>query len=250
MIYQPGKYLRLYYEGMGNVEYFAPPPNANAVDGANDGLSETANIAKLGQSVGAVGDPAQLTESREIPFEGNALFFGKDDGVSDIIGFDPTDGISISNAAGPAFRLFGFGINTNFVQLSAILAAIQVADSALNFNTPTGGVEPNISLLNFFYAFAWRHSTTSVEAFTWLDDVLILDTASNNITCTIQAPASMPGKKGVVKKKGTDANSITLNVATVGALIYGSSGGAATFVYSGPGESIEWFCDGQDIYII
>ena len=77
MIYQVGKYLRIFYEGMGNIFYEFPATAApNVLDAANDGLSTdlaTAKIAQLGQATGRAGDPAKLLENREIPLNGFAL---------------------------------------------------------------------------------------------------------------------------------------------------------------------------------
>lgn len=42
---------------------------------ANDGLSILSGVVKLGQLVGAVGNPAQLIESREIPLAGFNIFY-------------------------------------------------------------------------------------------------------------------------------------------------------------------------------
>jgi hypothetical protein len=73
MILQPDKYLRIFYEGLGNIYYDLPAAAApNVVDAANDGLSTdaaTAKIAQLGQTVGRLGNPAVLLENREIPFD-------------------------------------------------------------------------------------------------------------------------------------------------------------------------------------
>ena len=48
MLYQPGKYLRVYYDGVGNVNYEFPPDAApNVLDVANDGLSIDLAIGKI-----------------------------------------------------------------------------------------------------------------------------------------------------------------------------------------------------------
>ncbi len=75
----------------GANTYFVAPVPAT-VTGANDGLSLTGTTARLGNAVGAVGDPAQLLEAREIALKtflltlfqsaadrvqfGNVLYFG------------------------------------------------------------------------------------------------------------------------------------------------------------------------------
>lgn len=53
-------------------------PGSNSggtLTGANDGVSLNGTVVVLGQTVGAAGDPAQLTENREIPLNGNVLTF-------------------------------------------------------------------------------------------------------------------------------------------------------------------------------
>lgn len=52
---------------------FVPTPSS--ISAADDGLSLTGTTVKLGQTVGAVGNPAQLIENREIPLNGNILTF-------------------------------------------------------------------------------------------------------------------------------------------------------------------------------
>ncbi len=69
-------------EGQGNIQYTAPPVTASsigAITGANDGLSvSTVDPLKivLGQNVGAVGNPALVTEPRQIPLAiGTGILF-------------------------------------------------------------------------------------------------------------------------------------------------------------------------------
>ncbi len=49
------------------------PILSGGVTGANDGLSLAGTIAQLGQTVGAVGNPAKLLQPREIPFNSFSL---------------------------------------------------------------------------------------------------------------------------------------------------------------------------------
>lgn len=92
--------LRLLYEGIGEIIYGntnnsggggAPPITA-----ANDGLSEqVVATVKLGQLVGAVGNPAKLLDNREIPFNAFSLLFsqiGQIAGAHLIFKLDPASG--------------------------------------------------------------------------------------------------------------------------------------------------------------
>lgn len=69
-----------------------------SVSGANDGLSLSGTVAQLGQTVGAVGNPAALLEDREIPLNGAEVWFAADnltDRPNDIVLISPNS-ISIS----------------------------------------------------------------------------------------------------------------------------------------------------------
>lgn len=61
---------------------------AGGLTAANDGLSATGSTAKLGQALGAGGNPAALTESREIPFAGFLLEY-VDKASGSFIEFNP-----------------------------------------------------------------------------------------------------------------------------------------------------------------
>lgn len=73
------EFIRRFFEAsQGSVSYGFPPSTGGGggggtVTGANDGLTDIATIIKLGQSVGAVGDPAKFIEDRQIPVNGFAL---------------------------------------------------------------------------------------------------------------------------------------------------------------------------------
>lgn len=61
--------------GIGNIQYGRPNTSTAAgtgtVTGANDGVSSDGVTVKFGQAVAQAGDPAALTENREVPFAGN-----------------------------------------------------------------------------------------------------------------------------------------------------------------------------------
>jgi hypothetical protein len=72
-------FIRKFYDAsQGSILYGFPPSaggggGGGTVTGANDGLTDIATIIKLGQAVGAVGDPAKFLEDRQIPVNGFAL---------------------------------------------------------------------------------------------------------------------------------------------------------------------------------
>jgi hypothetical protein len=60
-------------QGLG--AWVTPPSGATGVLSANDGLSVSGSVAKLGQAVGAIGNPAALTENRQLPMGGFSTNF-------------------------------------------------------------------------------------------------------------------------------------------------------------------------------
>jgi hypothetical protein len=60
-------------QGLG--AWVTPPSGATGVLSANDGLSVSGSVAKLGQAVGEVGNPASLTENRQLPMGGFSTNF-------------------------------------------------------------------------------------------------------------------------------------------------------------------------------
>lgn len=53
------------------------PAGGGSVTGADNGLSVNGTTVELGQDIGAAGDPAGLTNAREIPLNGFTVTFGK-----------------------------------------------------------------------------------------------------------------------------------------------------------------------------
>lgn len=84
----------------------------SGITGANDGLTLSGSIVKLGQTVGQAGNPAALTENRQIPMGGHSLAFNNGGSATtlDMLGF------------ANSFRLlsstyFTIGSNTNFLTI-------------------------------------------------------------------------------------------------------------------------------------
>jgi hypothetical protein len=222
--------------------------------GAFNGTSINATKVQLGQPVGTVGDPAQLTADVEIPDPGaNTVFFGKNDGFSDVVGINPSEGISIGNAGGFGILIFNFGLNFEFYTPTPTTLGILFGSpsSQLLFDAPTtdlfytgaafivtgGGLGAGIRI----------PATAPVLTFAANDFTLVVDTSGGNCVVNM-TPANLLDHLGNILKKTSDFNTITLTATT--GLIFANGTSATTFVFSGAGESISFHCDGVNIYII
>jgi hypothetical protein len=254
MIFQPGKFLRLFYEGLGNIYYDLPAAAApNVVDAANDGLSTdlaTAKIAQLGQAVGRAGDPAILLEDREIPNPGAfTVFFGKNDGVSDVVGINSGAGVSIGNASGQGLLIFAFGINWNF----AILSATQIQQVLGSENWLYDNVTKRIKFSNTIIAGGGLGANVRAPATAAIvtalknDYTLLIDTSGGNCQLNID-PAVFANQVLNIKKLTADFNNITLTPTS--GTIQGIGAPAATFVFNTQGQSVTLQSDGTNIYIL
>jgi hypothetical protein len=84
---------RLFFEGFGNINYQVPDISASTLTAAADGTSveaATPHIVRLGQDVGQAGNPAALTEEREIPLNNFIIAFSGSGKV--LIGKTAADG--------------------------------------------------------------------------------------------------------------------------------------------------------------
>jgi hypothetical protein len=105
MIYQRSKFLRIDYEGFGNINYQTPGASPTAISAANDGVSEqTVGTVKLGEIPGSAGHPGQLTDNRDIPSNGHVLTIGDSSIVNPLLAafikFLDSDGIDVANPNG------------------------------------------------------------------------------------------------------------------------------------------------------
>jgi hypothetical protein len=252
------KFLRLFYssEGQGNMSYSSSGSlsGGGPITAANDGLTETANVAKLGQAVGAAGDPAKLLESREIPFNGNELFFGKNDGLSAVIAFDPTSGISIDTLAGnlATIQLFD-GVDWEVTGDGAgnfLIGAVS-GGHFITMKSVGGIIYTDWIVVNSGFGSNVREVAAPLAVTVGISDsVIAYDTTTGPGTVSI-APLSLLKRTFFIKKTDAGANSITIT-PVVPAMIYGGAGPVASFVFSGPGESIQLQVnnDGSKIYIL
>lgn len=259
--------LKLFYspEGFGNVGYDFPPNSAPAVlNNANDGLSTdaaTAKIAQLGQTVGRAGDPAILLEDREIPDGGFRLFFGKNDGVSNVIGFSTSLGIFVSNNTGQGYAAFWqIGINSNTFSITTSDAL----DTVFNFSGTGFLIWNTQSPIIFANKFISGNPWMAINGFGELADTLLsavnpaynvlpgdgtklIDTTGGNQIINMD-PAVLAFQKFTFKKISADANTITLTPTS--GTIQELGPAAATYVFNAQGEAITVHNDGTNFYII
>jgi hypothetical protein len=251
--------LRIFYmpEGQGNISYDFPPDTAPGVlNAANDGLSTdaaTGKIAQLGQTVGRVGNPAGLLETRELPMNGHRFFFGKDDGVSGVVGIDADDGISVSNAAGDILQAFNSSDNMQ-MQLPALgqfLIDFNAGDIQLLFDDNieelstnrvfrTGGLRVRSGVIHGPTSF--NPAPTTV--------FFLCDTSGGNIVINLDpAAVNALGNNFLVFKKTTaDLNTVTLQPTS--GTIQEIGAPAASFVFNTQGQSVTVIGDGTNFYIV
>jgi len=257
MIYQVGKYLRLFYEGVGNVNYEFPPSGASGVlNAANDGLSTdaaTSKIAQLGQTVGRAADPAKLLEAREIPLNNNSLTlrntFGADsilldEGEMIITGNHATTGgghLEVTDISGGGnFDVLATNIDLT-IMLSSLFTRLTTAlPDIWDFR---GGIQLRDGL-----AAKIRSTVSSVIAVLNNDYLILVDTTAGSVVMNITPASLMNGQIINIKKVSSDANNITLNM--VSGTILGVPPAASTFVFGSPGESISFMTDTVNSYII
>jgi hypothetical protein len=254
MIYQPGKYLRVFYEGFGNVNYEFPAAGGGGVvlTAADDGLSTdalTGKTAQLGQTVGRVGDPAALTEDREIPDAGGfTLFIGKNDGVSNVIGLNPDGGIDVSNTNGRAFLYFDTFKNFTIDMLSATDISFGFGSDRLSYDTVTKKFIFSSSVQVTGLAAAITPESGSVTVTPTRQNFGFLqDTTVGNVNYVLD-PAVLSKHIFWVKKTTADVNTITLTPTS--GTIQDIGAPAASFAFNNQGETIMVHCDGTNFYII
>ena len=260
MIYELNKFLRLFYEGVGNVNYEFPASGAaGVVNAANDGLSTdlaTGKIAQLGQAVGRGGDPAQLLEPREIPFNSLSITM-RNVFAQDSILFDEGEIIITGNhasgtgAGGGHLEVTDISGGGNFdvlatnLDLTIMLSSLftRVTTALPNIWDFRGGIQLRDGLA------AKIRATTSAIIVPLNNDYLILvDTTAGNAVVNITPANLMNGQILNIKKVSTDANTITLTMLS--GTILGVPPAAATFVFGSPGESISFMSDTVNSYII
>jgi hypothetical protein len=221
--------------------------------GAFNGTSVNATKVQLGQPVGTVGDPAALIGDVEIPDPGgNSVFFGKNDGVSDVVGINASEGISIDNAAGAGILIFSFGLNWEIFTQDANTMIMLWGSPASQFvfDKPSGVLTwtgPAFYLTGGLGAGIRKPASAAVINVVKGDYTIIVDTTGGNCVVNIN-PATVPGQLINIKKSSADVNTITITPTS--GTIQGFGAPAATYVFNLQGESISIHNDGTNFFII
>jgi hypothetical protein len=260
MIYQPGKFLRLFYEGLGNIYYDGlVSPSASGLTGANNGLSKVGANAVLGQNVGTVGNPAALLSDREIPDAGHTIFVGLNNGVAPNIGLSAQNGISVSNNNGTWFQTQGSG--TSFLIGFDTGGTEQIffnfgggADLFTYHPQGIGGVV--VSFLQWFGSIITGgfggniQPTSGGGSFTASPDVFtyLIDATAGVTTVLLNNANYTAGQIFNFKKTDASANGIVLTPSA--GTIQGLGAPAATVTFSTQGETLTVQFDGTNYFVI
>lgn len=238
-----------------------PPAAPGTLIGADDGLSVTANKARFGQPVGAAGDPAALLEDRETPDAGHRWFFGKNNGVDNVIGFSTSLGIFIANNTGQGYSAFWqIGANSTTLQIftgdgKEITIAFEGGTENLIYNSSPA----NLRRLEYSGPFVSQglgaghraivSAVTPADNLLPKDFMLFVDTTGvgTNLVFNVN-PALIPEQFFHIKKTSADVNTITITPTT--GTIQGFGAPAATFAFNLQGQSVNIYSDGTNLFII
>jgi hypothetical protein len=251
-------------QGQGSISYSTPATTTGGggggtVTAANDGLSldGTGAIVQLGQQVATALDPAKLLQNREVPLNGKTLAFrhtiGNDDvtigaGSITIEGKGSIDGVPsiLMNNLEGLFPAATIMLEQTFLTIDLDATLYWVLDISLGRLRAVGdpleveSIEPAIKTISANYIFGLHDCT------------LVVDTSGGNVGITV-SPSLLKATGGhgrlcYIKKKGTDANSVTITPSS--GSIYADAGAAASYVFSFPGESITFQSDGTNLYVL
>lgn len=268
MIYQPGKYLRVYYEGFGNINYQVPDISPTTLTAAADGLSveaATPHIARLGQTVGQAGDPAALTEDREIPNPGGFIvYFGRNNGLDNVVSIDSNNGLGIANDTGTWLTFFSQNINPPHT-VGFVMSTLDGQDISMDYSNGAGTdlihynaapghlrrfetTRPLVAQRGFGTGFTNLSSAIN-PAYSIVDTdcVILVDTTGGNEAIAAD-PVLLANLRIDIKKKSADINTITIT-PTAGT-IQDIGAPAASFVFNVQGQSVTLFSDGINFYIL
>lgn len=208
-------------DGQGNITYGQKLNTANGtVTGANDGLTDNANIVQLGQAQGAAGDPGQLLDNREIPDKGHSISIGKNNGVDDIIFLRPSTGVGISNAAGLWLTLqSGGGGGASLVietdDFAEILLQFSAGVGNIIWNSTSGGNRKDFTFSNPVLVSGFGGPSSVVNhalspySVQYGDFMIFCDSSAGVIELDMD-PVALKYSKIVFKKTSSDLNNITL----------------------------------------
>jgi Cu/Ag efflux protein CusF len=263
-------YLKLYFsDGQGSSTYNGPSPFAPGnptLIGANDGLSTdaaTGKIAQFGQTLGRAGNPAQITEDRELPMNGHRIFL--DNVAGETIGFDASLGISVFNNTGQSYQALwqitgntgGWRVFTDdaidvIMEFDGGGATSQIVwngnsvdpgkffpDSPFIFGSGVGQVATPIASLG----------GGSIVNLVQGQSFILADTTLGNLQINISVVANtLKKQRFIVKKVSNDINTVTLNM--VAGTIQAIGAPAATYAFNVQGQAVEFICDDLNAYII
>jgi hypothetical protein len=248
------QFLRLFYsgEGQGNIGYDIPPASAAGVlNAANDGLSTdlaTGKIAQLGQTVNRPGDPAILLQDREIPNPGGfTVFFGKNNGIANVVGINSDFGISVANNNLIGFQYFDGAKNFTIEMPSATTILMRWGAGTITFDTVTGVFTFNDAIHTTGLGTSIVTSAAAIINVTRNNFTYLIDTTAGNVVVNMD-PAILAGQIFDFKKISADANSITLT-PTAGTIM-DIPPAVASLAFSDPGASITVHCDGTNFFVI
>jgi hypothetical protein len=147
MIFQPGKYLRIFYEGLGNIYYDKPSSGGSGtLTAAQNGLSVSGgNTVVLGQDIDQAGNPGKLINDREIPTQGSKVLYIRN-APNDAIGFtekkisfqdhDTTAGGYINIEIQPIHNSQPSQVNWNITRINVAQASVpdnEIINMGFNF---------------------------------------------------------------------------------------------------------------------
>ena len=223
------------------------PPAAGTLLGADMGLSTdlaTGTIAQLGQTVGRAGDPAILTEEREIPDPGgHNIYIGRNNGVDNVLALGPDFAVEVANNTGFGFiGGWNIGANTNSIEIHTDDGA-QILMDFINVLVAGGSIiySPSPTNLNRFETTipfvmqgtgAKNRTVNSDQPIMDLDCFIYVDTSTAvpgaGITLTFPAPAGIINQIFYIKKTTADIEAVHL--ATTTGTIQAIGAPAATYV--------------------
>jgi hypothetical protein len=223
---------------------------AATVTGAFNGTSLNGTNVQLGQIVGTVGDPAGLIGDVEIPDNGHTVFFGENDGVSDVVGISANNGISISNAAGQGLLIFNFGLNFNILTPDAAHIAMQWGSPASQFlftNATTVITYNGSAFIVNGLGVGNRSTVAAVVNVTANDSVILVSAAAGNVVVNVN-PVTLTNQIFHIKK--TDATVNTVTITPSSGTIQELGAPAASFAFNSQGQSVTIYSNGVNFFVL
>lgn len=239
----------------GNIQFYGD--SGGAAD-ANMGASVSGGKVQLGQNHSASGDPALITESRDIPMaDGTAVFFGKDDGTSGATGFMPglLSLFKPASDGGPQLTMFD-GTNNFEILYFGTQIAFFFGSAYFLFDWSNNALYFPYSLTTRIDNLARAQYRTTPPAG---DSPLIIDNTSggcgaffidtiNGNQGVVLNPDALPPSLEFIVAKVNPANTLTISTQNNDARIYDPVTGLLTdsIVYpAGACKSYHFFLDGS-----